>query len=72
MLIDAIKSNFTRYWDDYYDQLRYGKTLLNFGDNEQRQITAWKRSDQGTNNVLVRLADALPPQYEAEDRITVV
>ena len=58
ILNEVIKNNFHEWWNTYYDQLRYGKTLLNFSGNEQHQITAWKRGDD--NKVIVRLANALP------------
>ena len=60
-----MKPNF----DNYYDQLRVGKTLLNFGDNEQLQIINWKQAEG--NKVALRLQNTLPTQYEIDRRVMV-
>ena len=67
------------YFEDYYDQLRYGKTLLNFDkgselpegmSNEQLQIINWKRA--GGNKVALRLKNVLPTGYQVGRRAMVV
>ena len=67
------------YFAIYYDQLRQGKTLLNFDKgtdlpvsmaNEQVQVVNWKRA--GGNKVALRLKDALPVGYEVGRRAMVV
>ena len=65
MLYAVINDSMKKRYESYYDQLRFGKTLLNFGDNEQVQVVNWKRGGQGSkpggpNSVALKLANPLP------------
>jgi len=79
ILTESITEILQPYFDDYYDQLRYGKTLLNFDKgsdlpismaNEQLQIINWKRA--GGNKVVLRLKNALPTGYQVGRRAMIV
>ena len=79
ILTESITEILQPYFDDYYDQLRYGKTLLNFDKgsdlpismaNEQLQIINWKRA--GGNKVVLRLKNVLPTGYQVGRRAMVV
>lgn len=78
-LAQTITDMMQPYFDDYYDQLRYGKTLLNFDKgsdlpismaNEQLQIINWKRAEG--NKVALRLKNVLPTGYQVGRRAMVV
>jgi len=79
ILAQTITDMMQPYFDDYYDQLRYGKTLLNFDKgsdlpismaNEQLQIINWKRAEG--NKVALRLKNVLPTGYQVGRRAMVV
>ena len=79
ILAQTITDMMQPYFEDYYDQLRYGKTLLNFDKgsdlpismaNEQLQIINWKRAEG--NKVALRLKNVLPAGYQVGRRAMVV
>ena len=77
MLYSVIEAEMRLNFQSYYDQLRFGKTLLNFGDNEQVQVVNWKRGGQGgkpggPKSVALKLANPLPSGQESLDREVMV
>jgi hypothetical protein len=67
-LSDAIKATFrtmlTGKIENYFDEDRAGKTLLNFGDDYQSIITNWKYASSDKTTIAVKLYAPLPGEIE--------
>ena len=73
-IYNGIVDFLTPIFDQYYDQRRVGKTLLNYRDDEQYSVLNWKpRADSQGNldEIALKLRDPLPEVKSVEDRVHV-
>lgn len=68
-IYESLKDYFTPVFENYYDQQRVGKTLLNYRSDEQYPALNWKSSDN--NRVALKLRDPLPSDKSSGDWVHV-
>lgn len=71
---DSLRAFFKPLFDQYYDQKRVGKTLLNYREDEQFPVLNWKPksdSDGVFDEVALKLRDPLPIEKDSGDRVHV-